>query len=126
MAFLLTLAFTARFKSITPVQRDIYVVALMLAAAATALLIAPAAFHRVIYRRRLKQHLVHAANKLALAGLVLLLAMISALVLILDVTTGMSTAVILASGMLTWFFTWWFILPVHSRLRHSAGAGVHS
>src|SRR5690242_11688378 len=68
-----------------------------------------------------------AANKLALAGLVvLLLPMISALVLILDVTTGMSTAVILASGMLTWFFTWWFILPVYSRMRHSAGAGVHS
>ena len=124
-AFLLTLAFTNRFRSITPVQRDIYVVALMLAAAATALLIAPAAFHRVIYRRRLKQHLVHVANKLALAGLVLLLlAMISALVLILDVTTGMAMAVILASGMLTWFFTWWFIVPVYSRLRHSAGAGV--
>lgn len=126
-AFLLTLAFTARFKSITPVQRDIYVVTLMLAAAATALLIAPAAFRRVIYRRRLKQHLVHAANKLALAGLVvLLLAMISALVLILDVTTGLGTAVILASGMLTWFFTWWFILPVYSRLRHAGGAGAHS
>jgi Family of unknown function (DUF6328) len=126
-AFLLTLAFTARFKSITPVQRDIYVVTLMLSAAATALLIAPAAFHRVIYGKRLKQHLVHMANKLAMGGLVvLLLAMISALVLILDVTVGMSTAVILASGMLAWFFTWWFILPVHSRLRHSAGAGVHS
>ena len=123
-AFLLTLAFTARFKSITPVQRDIYVVALMLAAAATALLIAPAAFHWVIYRRRLKQHLVHAANKLALAGLVLLLlAMISALVLILDVTTGMGTAVILALGMLTWFFTWWFILPAYIRLRHSDCVG---
>lgn len=123
-AFLLTLAFTARFKSITPVQRDIYVVALMLAAAATALLIAPAAFHRMIYRRRLKQHLVHAANKLALAGLVLLLlAMIAALVLILDVTTGTGTAVILASGMLTWFFTWWFIVPAYIRLRHSAGVG---
>jgi hypothetical protein len=96
----------------------------MLAAAATALLIAPAAFHRMIYRRRLKQHLVHVANKLALSGLVLLLlAMIAALVLILDVTTGIGTAVILASGMLTWFFTWWFILPVYSRLRHSAGTG---
>ena len=70
---------------------------------------------------------MHAANKLALAGLVLLLlAMIAALVLILDVTTGTGTAVILASGMLTWFFTWWFILPVHIRLRHSAGAGVRS
>ncbi len=122
-AFLLTLAFTARFKSITPVQRDMYVTALMLSAAATALLIAPAAFHRVVYRRRLKQHLVRAASRLALAGLVLLLlAMISALGLILDVVTGLGVAAFLASGMLAWFFTWWFIVPVCSRLRHPPGA----
>jgi hypothetical protein len=38
----------------------------MLCAAATALLIAPAAFHRVIYRRRLKQHLVRVANRMGL------------------------------------------------------------
>lgn len=120
-AFLLTLAFTARFRSITPFQRDIYVVTLMLAAAAAALLIAPAAYHRVVYRRRLKQHLAHMASRLALAGLVLLLlAMIAALLLILDVVTGFGPAMILASGMLAWFFTWWFILPAWSRFRHSA------
>jgi Family of unknown function (DUF6328) len=124
-AFLLTLAFTARFRSVTQFERDIYVVTLMLAAGASALLIAPAAFHRVVYRRRLKQHLVHIANMLALAGLVLLLlAMIAALLLILDVVTGIGPAVILASAMLAWFFTWWFILPVCSRLRHSASAGT--
>jgi len=121
-AFLLTLAFTARFTSVTDFQRGIYVVTLMLAAAAAALLIAPAAFHRVIYRKRLKQHLVHAASRFALAGLaLLLLAMISALLLILDVVTGAGLAAILTAGMLAWFFTWWFLLPVWSRLRHSAG-----
>ena len=57
-AFLLALAFQARFAAITDFQRVVYVVTLMLCAAATALLIAPAAMHRVIYRRRLKQHLV--------------------------------------------------------------------
>jgi len=121
-AFLLTLAFTARFTSVTDFQRGIYVVTLMLAAAAAALLIAPAAFHRVVFRRRLKQHLVHAASRLALAGLaLLLLAMISALLLILDVVTGAGPAVILTAGMLAWFLTWWFLLPVWSRLRHPAG-----
>src|SRR5215469_12987947 len=56
-AFLLTLAFQARFASITQSQRDMYAVTLLLSAAAAALLIAPAAFHRVVYRRRLKLHL---------------------------------------------------------------------
>ena len=43
-AFLLALAFQARFADITGFQRAVYVVTLMLCAAATALLIAPAWF----------------------------------------------------------------------------------
>src|SRR5207248_7677360 len=54
-AFLLTLAFTSRFASVTQFQRGIYVLTLMLCAAAAALLIAPASFHRVVYRSR-RQH----------------------------------------------------------------------
>jgi hypothetical protein len=120
-AFLLTLAFTARFKTVTPFERDIYVTALMLAAGATALLIAPAAFHRVVYRRRLKPHLVRVASRLALAGLVLLLlAMVSALLLILEVVSGLSPALFLAGGALMWFVTWWFVLPLRSRIRQRA------
>src|SRR4026209_2930233 len=64
-AFLLTLAFTSRFTSVNKFQPSVYVVTLMLCAAAAALLIAPAAFHRMVYRRRLKHHLVRIANRLA-------------------------------------------------------------
>jgi hypothetical protein len=117
-AFLLTLAFTSRFAAITAFQMHLYVLTLMLSAASAALLIAPAAFHRVVYRRRLKQHLVHAASRLALAGLVLLLAMVSALLLILDVVTGLGPALVLATAALGWFITWWFVLPIWQRLRH--------
>jgi hypothetical protein len=124
-AFLLTLAFTSRFASITVLQKHLYVVTLMLSAAATALLIAPAAFHRVIYRKRLKQHLVQAANQLALCGLVLLLlAIVSALLLILDVIIGLGPALALAAGALSWFITWWFILPAWKRLRHQDHQGM--
>src|SRR5215469_16088368 len=123
-AFLLALAFQARFASITDFQRVTYAVTLMLCAAATALLIAPAAFHRVVYRRRLKLHLVQAATRLALSGLVLLmLSLVSAVLLILDVVFGTGPAVIMASGTFGWFFAWWFVLPACSRIRH-AGADV--
>jgi hypothetical protein len=108
---------------VTPFQRDIYVMTLMLCVAATALLIAPAAFHRVIYRRRLKRHLVQVASRLALAGLVLLLlAVISALLLTLDVVTGMGAALFLVAGALAWFVTWWFVLPLWSRISHHVSA----
>jgi hypothetical protein len=118
-AFLLTLAFTSRFATITHFQRNIYVLTIMLCAGATALLIAPAAFHRMVYRRRLKQRLVHVANQLALSGLVLLLlAMVSALLLILDVAIGLGPALVLAVGALGWFVTWWIVVPVWNRVRH--------
>ncbi len=85
------------------------------------LLIAPAAFHRMIYRRRLKQQLVRIANRLALFGLLLLLAtMGSALLLIFDVVIGMYPAMVLTTGTLAWFVTWWFILPVWTRIRHQS------
>jgi uncharacterized protein DUF6328 len=124
-AFLLGLAFTSRFASVTQFERYVYVLTLMLCAAAAALLIAPAAFHRVVYRRRLKRHLVRIASRLALCGLVLLLlALVSALLLILDVVIGLGPALLLAAGALGWFATWWFGLPAWSRIRHGAPEGA--
>jgi hypothetical protein len=120
-AFLLALAFTTRFAAVTGFQRNLYVLTLMLCAGSTALLIAPAAYHRVVYRRRLKQHLVQVANRLALSGLMmLLLAIISALLLILDVVLGLGPALFLGAGALAWFVAWWFVLPIWSRLRHDS------
>lgn len=126
-AFLLALAFQARFASITDFQRVTYAVTLMLCAAATALLIAPAAFHRLVYRMRLKLHLVQAASRLALSGLTLLmLSLVSAVLLILDFVFGTGPAVIMAAATLGWFLAWWFLVPVWCRIRHvaarSAGA----
>jgi hypothetical protein len=124
-AFLLALAFQARFGSVTSFQRDTYVVTLMLCAAATALLIAPAAFHRVVYRRRLKQHLVRAANRLALSGMVmLLLSLVSAVLLVMDVVVGLAPAIALASAVFIWFGIWWFVVPMASLRRHLR-AGAH-
>jgi hypothetical protein len=117
-AFLLALAFQARFGGITSFQRGTYVVTLMLCAGATALLIAPAAVHRMTYRRRLKQDLVRVANRLALSGLVLLLlSMASAVLLIMDVVLGLAPAIILAVAVLVWFTSWWFMLPLRTLAR---------
>src|SRR3954452_8688774 len=65
-AFLLTLAFTQRFGQITAFQRALYMATLLLTTAATGLLIAPVAYHRLTFRRRMRAELVTAANWLAL------------------------------------------------------------
>ena len=108
-AFLLGLAFTARFGRLGGFQLGLYVVALLSTALATIVLIAPVAFHRLVFRRRLKGVLVAVADRLLMIGLGLLgLAMISAVVLILDVVLGRWQALVggglvAVVGVLTWY-----------------------
>ena len=125
LAFLLTLAFTSRFSAITPLERGMYVVTLLLGSAAMALLIAPTAVHRVMYRRRLKVQLVQVAHRFALAGLaVLVLTLGSGLLLILDVVAGMYPAIVFTGAVVAWFTVWWFAFPTWVRLRHKHCASV--
>jgi hypothetical protein len=115
-AFLLSLAFTQRFAQITSFQRGVYVATLLLAAVAAALLITPVAFHRLVFRRRQKDDLVDAANRLAVGGLVaLLLAIVGALLLILDVVLGRTPALVLSGAAAAWYTGFWFVLPLASR-----------
>ena len=115
-AFLLTLPFTQRFKSITPFQRDVYFVTLLLAAAATLFIIAPVAYHRILFRQHDKKHLVEVSNRLALVGLVFLaLAMIGAILLITDVMFHEPLVAITVAVAAALFVLLWFVLPLLRR-----------
>ncbi len=121
-AFLLGLAFTARFATLGDFERTVYTVALMSTALATIVLIAPVSFHRLVFRRRQKVALVVVADRLLLAGLgLLVLAISSAVLLILDVVLGFTQGLvgggfIAVTGALTWYG-----LPIWAR---SAGVGT--
>src|SRR3954462_9312877 len=67
-AFLLTVPFTTRFIHIDLFSRSVYTFTLLCAAVACALLMAPAACHRLLFRRRDKRYLVWLANRMAPAG----------------------------------------------------------
>ena len=66
--FLLSLPFTNRFSKLSNGQRGLYLADLLLAAIATALLLGPVAYHRLVFRRGEKEQLVRAANVMAIAG----------------------------------------------------------
>src|SRR5215218_8139748 len=68
-ASLLTVAFTPQFERITSLQRGTYVVTLLSAAVATACLIGPVAFHRIVFRHSQKDDLVRMSHRMALAGM---------------------------------------------------------
>jgi Family of unknown function (DUF6328) len=67
--FLLSLPFTTRFERLDHDQRGLYIASLLLAAASTALLLGPVAYHRLVFRRNHKERLVRAANVMAILGL---------------------------------------------------------
>ena len=112
-AFLLTLAFSQRFTEISAFQRDLYILTLMLTAAATGLLIAPVGYHRITFRQRMRPQLVSAANWLALGGLAfLMLAMTSSILFITDVVLDRGPAVVITAGAGLWFLAFWFGIPM--------------
>ncbi len=70
--FLLTVPFSDRFHDLDRVQVATYLAVLCGAVLTTGFVIAPVAFHRVLFRQRMRDWLVEAANHCARAGLVLL------------------------------------------------------
>jgi uncharacterized protein involved in cysteine biosynthesis len=115
-AFLLIVPFQETVEKITGFQRDVYFVTLVAAAVASALLIAPAAQHRVLFRQRDKEALLHRSSRSAFAGLVVLaVAMVAAILLVVDVLFSRTLAWVTAGGvgaLLTW---WWIAVPFWRR-----------
>jgi hypothetical protein len=107
----------------TSFQKDVYLVTLLLTALASALLMAPPAYHRLEFRRDDKKHVVFVANRFAIAGYaVLAAAMTSAVLLITDFVYSGTTSVISTIGVGAVLYTLWFALPLARRVRHEAGS----
>ena len=112
-AFLLSLVFQQRFAEITQAQRWIYVVTLLLSVATAGLLVAPAAVHRVTFRRGLKMETVRLGHRLFSVGLAMLAATLAGgVLLVLDVAVGSSFAVPAALMVLLLLLALWYLLPL--------------
>jgi uncharacterized membrane protein YhhN len=117
-AFLLTIAFTDRFTDVSSFQRATYVTTLLSAAGATAFLIAPVAYHRIVFRHQQKDDLVRNAHRMAMAGMAcLLVAMVGAVTLILEVTLGRTAGLSFGVAVGVFFLLWWVVVPLVSRAR---------
>jgi predicted membrane channel-forming protein YqfA (hemolysin III family) len=117
-AFLLAVPFTQRFTQLTTVQKDVFFAAFLCTAVATALLIAPSAYHRLRWREHDKEHLLAASNRLAIAGTVFLAAAIVGVVfLVTDLLFGMA-ATLVATAISAVMFAWfWYGMPLLRRAR---------
>src|SRR5215468_648073 len=112
-AFLLTIAFSNRFSALGPGQRTLYVVTLVLATVATALLLGPVAYHRLVFRRHLKRHLVGAANVMAILGLATTgLTVSAAVLLVVSYVVHGAPAAIIGIFVVCLFAGLWFVYPL--------------
>jgi hypothetical protein len=116
--FLLAVPFSQRFSAISDGQRWLYYTTFAATACASACLIAPTSFHRIVWRRGAKRSLVHIASGLTIVGTVFLaVAITGSIGLVTSLVFGTSPAAVaagLASGVLV---ALWYAAPLAIRLR---------
>jgi Family of unknown function (DUF6328) len=114
--FLLALPFTTKFSALTGGQRDLYLTSLVLSAVATILLIGPVAYHRLVFRRGLKEPLIQFANVMAILGLAAVgAAVLSAVLLVTWYVAGALAGTLITALAAVMLSLLWFAVPLASR-----------
>jgi Family of unknown function (DUF6328) len=119
-AFLMAVPFQQRFATVSDFQEKVYFATLLLSVTATAFMIAPSAYHRLNFAQKDKRHIVDAASRLAIIGLVCLaLAMTGAVLLITDFLFGAATVTVTVVLVALLFATIWFVAPLIRRAQNT-------
>jgi uncharacterized protein DUF6328 len=117
-AFLLAVPFQQGFKDITDSQRIIYFGTLIAAAIATAFLIAPTAYHRIVFQHGHRPDVIRLGTRQFIIGLVALAAaMNGAVALVTDLVFSGETLVVTVVLTVSLFGWLWFGIGLMHRLR---------
>ena len=114
--FLLTIAFQPKFERLSSFQKADYFGTLAAAATTLIMLTAPSSWHRILFRRGDKEHLVMIANRFMITGLAAMgLTMIGVVLLLSDIAfTPLLTAIITGAAIVACAVLWYF-LPLARR-----------
>ena len=123
-AFLLTVPFSQGFPKLDALQREVFFAALLCTAVATALLIAPSAQHRLLFREGVREQRLELGNMLAILGLIFLVpAMVGAVFVVTDLIFGMAPALAVTVLIAIFFCVLWFAVPLRYRAHKDGGDG---
>ncbi|WP_107765204.1 DUF6328 family protein [Nocardioides terrigena] len=113
--FLLTVPFSDKFDTLDAVQRTAYLVMLSAAVTATAAILSPIAYHRILFRKGRRPWLVGTANQVARAGLVLVAVTTCGVVfLTFDLTVGRSGGIVASVVALLGYVALWVVVPLRA------------
>ena len=116
--FLLVVPFSQGWERVTETQRTVFFATFVATAVATALLIAPSAQHRILWRAHDKEELLRRANALALAGTVFRAAAVTGAVwVVTDVIYKQAPTAVVTAGIAGLFAWIWFAAPLIRRAR---------
>ncbi len=119
--FLLALPFSARFVALSVDQRHLYIAVLLVSALATAQLLCPVAYHRVVFREHKKERLLRTANIMAISGLASVGIAISGAVLLVSSVVLRGVAVPVSAAVTAGMFALlWLVIPMVGRLHVAA------
>lgn len=122
-AFLLIVPFNTGFVGVGPFERGVYFATLLCSVFAALCTLAPAAYHRVLFRADDKRHVVFLANGLSIAGLAFLaLAMCGSLLLVTTKMFGATTGIVTAALAAVPFAGLWFVAPLLRRAKRAPAA----
>ena len=117
-AFLLVLPFQRRFGELGPGDRAVYFATFLCTALASALLIAPSAYHRLRFREHDKEHMILVSNRLAIAGLLCLAVAITCVVFVItDFLFHRTWAATFTAMVGAAFLVLWYGLPLAAAVR---------
>jgi hypothetical protein len=107
-AFLLTIPFSQKFGTVTAGERYVYFAGFLLTTLATAMLIAPTAYHRLNWRDHDKERLLEISNTLAMSCV---------LFVITDLLFGTTAGVVVALLGGVTLAAFWYGLPLAHKRR---------
>jgi hypothetical protein len=117
-AFLLGIAFQARFQETSSFERDVYLATLLASGLAAVLLITPVALHRFLFRFRVKDELVTLTNRVAICGLFALCVAVVGAILLVGTWVGGPVFGWVASAFIAILMcAGWFVAPLVMRYR---------
>ncbi|WP_053716085.1 DUF6328 family protein [Saccharothrix sp. NRRL B-16348] len=116
--FLLSIAFAERYASADAYIRATHLITVLFAACSVALLTAPAAWHRLLFRRGRREDVIEVANRFAILGLACLaVAMTGTILLLGEVIVGGWAGIALGVFAAVLFSALWFAWPWRERGR---------
>ncbi len=121
--FLLTIAFQPKFEKLSSFQKADYFGTLVAAATTLIMLTAPTSWHRILFRRGDKEHLVEIANRFTVIGLAAMgFTMIGVVMLLSDIAFAPVVTLLVTAAAVTACSILWYLMPLARRRELRSGS----